>query len=124
MKISIVSVCVLKERLINNQRSKEKPLFEESIYLIEIDLHRKEKQEILVEIKKLLEKVELTYKNENGEDISWKIYKIIDMFDNIYDLEVSEFPNEVYSRHLELPSGSDHQDILQKFYSDYVWEDN
>lgn len=124
MKVNIVSVCVLKERLINNQRSKEKPLFEESIYLIEIDLHRKEKQEILVEIKKLLEKVELTYKNENGEDISWKIYKIIDMFDNIYDLEVFEFPNEIYSRHLELPSGSTHKDVLLKFYSDYVLEDD
>ena len=116
-------MCLKKDLLIINFLRK-KPLFEESIYLFEIDLHKKEKQEILVEIKKLLEKVELTYKNENGEDISWKIYKIIDMFDNIYDLKVFEFPNEVYSQHLELPLGSDHQDILQIFYSDYVWKDN
>lgn len=31
---------VLKERLINGYRSKDKPFFEESIYLIEIVIHK------------------------------------------------------------------------------------
>lgn len=124
MESNIISVSVLKEGLINNERSKYKPLFEESIYLIDIDVHDKEKEELLIEIKKHLRKVEISYKNEYGEEIQWKIYKILDLFDNIYNLEVTEFPNEVYSRHLELPQNSDYQDVLDKFYSDYVWEDD
>lgn len=123
MKPNIVAVSVLKERLINGYRSKDKPFFEESIYLIEIDLHEKEKKAILLEIKKLLEDVEISYKNEYGETIQWKIYKIIDLFDSIYDLEVINFPNEIYSRHLELPANSEYHDIISKYYSDYVWED-
>lgn len=124
MNSNIISVVVLKEMLIDNERPKGTISFEESIYLIDLDMNDKVKKDILTEIKKLLKKIEISYKNEYGEEIQWKIYKIIDIFENIYALEVTNFPNEIYSRHLELPANSEYEDIILKYYSDYVWEDD
>lgn len=124
MKPNIISVSVLKEGLINNERPNNNAFFEESIYLINMKLDRKTKKELVTEIKDKLKTVEISYKNEVGEVIQWKIYKIIDVFDSVYDIDVMDFPNEVYSRHLELSTNSEHEEILTKYFSDYVWEDD
>lgn len=123
MTAKLVSVVVLKERLINYQPSKTDPLFEESIYLIKLDLAHKTKNDLLAEIKQGLQSVELSYENEFGEHIQWKIFKIIDLFESIYNLDTTDLPNEVYSRHLALPANANPNDVLAMFYADYVWED-
>lgn len=120
---NIISIVVLKERLINNIFSTEQPLFEESLYLLNLDINDKTKKQLLTEIHQQLKPTELSYKNEFHEKIEWKIVKIIDIFDNIDGLTITEFPNEVYSRHLSLPPNSTLDDAISQFYSDYIWED-
>lgn len=97
------------------------PFFEESIYLIELEMEKKSRKEIALDIRKELKKeIDLSYQNEFGEEISWQIIKIIDVFDPIYDIKEIVLPNEVYCRHF---SGKSLDNIIETFYSDFVWED-
>lgn len=116
---NLMAVVVLKERLINNIFPIDAPLFEESIYLIDLDLTNLGKIECIKRIKEKLKTVELSYKNDQGETIEWRIYKIIDIYTSIYHLQTTVLPNEIYSRHLSVKREA----VLSKFYSDYAWED-
>lgn len=80
---NIVSIVALKKRLINNAFSTEQSLFEESVYLLNLDINDKTKEQLLAEVHQKLKPIELSCKNEYHEKIEWKIVKIIDIFDNI-----------------------------------------
>lgn len=67
----LVSVVVLKERLINQEYSLDMPFFEESIYVVELEMEKKSNQELALDIRKKLKQVtEFSYQNEFGEEIS------------------------------------------------------
>lgn len=124
MENSLISVVVLKEGLVNKRDIQKPSLFEESIYLLELKIENKAVSDIVFEIKKQLDLVvNMTYTNECGEKISWRLVKIIDVFDSIYDIKEIIVPNEVYSRHLPSEKGDTYHDIIETFYSDFVWED-
>lgn len=120
----LVSVVVLKEGFVDQQLPQEQPLFEESIYLFELDPTAYPKAELASRIREAVAAVEVPYKNQAGELIEWRVFKIIDIFENIYNLQVTESPTEVYSRNFNPEKGLNRKNILATFYSDYVWEES
>lgn len=121
MPKQLVSVVVLKERLINQKVLDDSPLFEESIYLMELD-NQQTKEKMIEYIQKTLNSVETSCFNQFNEEISSKIVKVIDVFESVYGIEQADLPNEVYHRYLMCPPKTKIEDILSMYYSDYVWE--
>ncbi|MGX6969809.1 hypothetical protein [Vagococcus bubulae] len=86
MTKQLVSVVVLKERLINQKALDDSPLFEESICLMELD-NQQTKEKMIECIQKTLNSVETSCFNQFNEEISSKIVKVIDVFESVYGIE-------------------------------------
>ena len=121
----VYSIVLLKEAIIKNPVvTKDHKLFEESLILISISENLlRDKEKFLIFIRNLVQNNEEIYPNEFGEMVIWKLAKIIDVFEISEDIEFSLPFQEVYSRFLEMPANASIDDVVNKFYSDYVWED-
>lgn len=67
---------------------------------------------------------EESYETADGVIVQWRLQKILDIFELVDALPVqsTDFPIEVYSRYF-FDDGT-LQDVLGKYFSDFVWEDN
>lgn len=120
----VYSIVLLKEAIIKNPVvTKDHKLFEERLILISISENLlRDKEKFLIFIRNLVQNNEEIYPNEFGEMVIWKLAKIIDVFEISEDIEFSLPFQEVYSRFLEMPANASIDDVVNKFYSDYVWE--
>lgn len=64
------------------------------------------------------------YETANGVIVQWRLQKILDVFELVDSIPVqsTDFPIEVYSRYF-FDDGT-LQDVLNKYFSDFVWEDD
>lgn len=120
------SIILLKEAHISTiKTAHEHKLFEESIIIIESEKDLLEnKTDFINYIDYLIAESDEDYLNEFEEIVSWRREKIIDVFELTDKVRIEEKFAEVYSRFLEMPVSASVQDVIDKFYSDYVWEDD
>lgn len=112
------SITVLMQSF-NEKDNSERSSFEHKVVLYKFDAEISNEQ-----LKTLITEnnLEEPYPVEGGAKIYWKPVKIIDVFE--IDSPI-DFENncEVYSRFI-IDEELRLKDVIEKYFSDYVWEDN
>lgn len=65
---------------------------------------------------------EETYQTADGDEVFWQVTKIIDVFELVETIPPIPTPLEVYSRYFADDGQLSRQEVLDKYFSDYVWQ--
>lgn len=117
--MTLYSLKILKESFTEASVLEHK-LFEESVVLTN-SFQENSSEDYQKKILKKISNQEPEYKNQYGEKVSWKAVLIVDVYELDFKLNGFEDYCEVFSRFIEMPSSATVQDVIKKFYSDYVW---
>lgn len=117
------AVKVLIQSTVHSTDKLETKLFEEAIYLTTINLdafqHSSELSQFIIE---QLNVEQPTYYNGYGEIVAWQVAKIIDIYPCDEHLKLPYEMFEIYSRFLEMPAKTTIEDVIERYYQEYVWQ--
>lgn len=115
------SLKIVKEAVVHAENVEHK-LFEESIVLTKsFNFTNDSSVEGQRKILAAITSQEPQYKNEYGDLVEWKAVLIVEVCEVDFDIPPMDEYVEVFSHFIEMPPGATLQDVIHKFYPDYVW---
>ncbi|MGY0354344.1 hypothetical protein ACWY2R_07620 [Enterococcus avium] len=118
-----ISLKILIECEVDTMNADHK-LFEESVYVAKVK-PRMSRDEFKHTVFSQITSQMPSYQNMYGENVKWFPVAIIDVYEiPDFDAKLERVFTEVFSRNIIMSAGAKMNDVINKFYPDYVWEDN
>ncbi|MGX7199559.1 hypothetical protein ACWOEH_06730 [Enterococcus nangangensis] len=115
------SLKIVKEAVVHAENVEHK-LFEESIVLTKsFNFTNDSSVEGQRKILAAITSQEPQYKNEYGDLVEWKAVLIVEVCEVDFDIPPMDEYAEIFSHFIEMPPAATLQDVIHKFYPDYVW---